>query len=55
VLQGMIDRLTETGRFYGIKINVGKKGKLIKSKGEHDQKQLYDAEYFSYLADIIIN
>ena len=27
VLQGMIDKLTETGRYYGMEINVGKKQK----------------------------
>jgi hypothetical protein len=25
VLQGVIDRLIETGKFYGLEINVGKK------------------------------
>jgi len=29
VLQGMIDRLTETGRCHGMEMNVGKKTKIL--------------------------
>jgi hypothetical protein len=30
VLQGVIDSLIETGKFYGLEMNVGKKNKVIR-------------------------
>jgi hypothetical protein len=54
VLQGMIDRLIEIGRCYGMEMNVGKT-KVMKISRQPspmkimiDQKQLENVEYFNY-------
>jgi hypothetical protein len=59
VLQGMLDRLTEIGRCYGMEMNVDKT-KLMKISRELstlqimiDQKQLENVEYFNYLGSMI--
>jgi hypothetical protein len=59
VLQGMIDRLTETGRRYGMEINVERTKVMRISRQPSpikimiDQKQLDDEEHFSYLGSMI--
>jgi hypothetical protein len=59
VLQGMIDRLIEIGRRYGMEMNVGKT-KVMKISRQPspmkitiDQKQLENVEYFNYLCSMI--
>jgi hypothetical protein len=59
VLQGMIDRLIEIGRRYGMEMNVGKT-KVTKVSRQPspmkimiDQKQLENVEYFNYLGSMI--
>jgi hypothetical protein len=54
VLQGMIDRLIEIGRRYGMEMNVGKT-KVIKISRQPspmkimiDQKQVENVEYLNY-------
>jgi hypothetical protein len=54
VLQGIIDRLIEIGRRYGMEMNVGKT-KVMKISRQRspmkimiDQKQLENVEYFNY-------
>jgi hypothetical protein len=61
VLQGMIDRLIEIGRYYEIKMNV-EKTKVIKISRKQspaeimvDQKQMETVEYFSCLCSMIKN
>jgi hypothetical protein len=60
-LQGMVDRLIEIGRRYGMEMNVGKT-KVIKISRQPspmkimiDQKQLENMEYFNYLGSTITN
>jgi hypothetical protein len=54
-LQGIIDRLIETGRCYGMEMNVGKtKAMKISRKPPSlqitvDQKELENLEYFDHL------
>jgi hypothetical protein len=61
VLQGMIDRLIEIGRHYGMEMNV-EKTKVMRISGQPspmkimiDQKQLENVEYFNYLGSMITN
>jgi hypothetical protein len=59
VLQGMIDRLTETGRCYGMEMNVEKIKVMRISRptgAVHitiDQKQPENMEYFSHVGSLI--
>ena len=61
LLQGMIDKLFEIGRCYGMEMNVGKtKGMRISRQPSleqtmTDQKQLENVEYFNYLGSMITN
>jgi hypothetical protein len=61
VLQGMVDRLIEIGRTYGIEMNVAKTKVMRISRQPYpmkimlDQKQLENVEYFNYLGTMIIN
>jgi hypothetical protein len=56
----MIDRLIETGRFYGMEINMGKRKVMRISRQPSpvqimiDQRQAENVEYFNYL-DTMIN
>jgi len=59
VRQDMIDKLTESGRCYGMEMNVGKKNKIkenfkttIPRKIMINQKQLEKVESFKYLGSI---
>jgi ABC-type uncharacterized transport system ATPase subunit len=59
VLQGMIDRLTETGRCYGMEMSV-KKSKVVRISGKPsivqmmlDQKHLENAECLKYLGSMV--
>jgi hypothetical protein len=61
VLQGMIDRLIEIGRRYGMEMSV-ENTKVMRISRQPapmkimiDQKQLENVEYFSYLGNIITN
>jgi hypothetical protein len=61
VLQGMIYRLIETGRRYGMEMNV-EETKVIRisrqpstTKIAIDRKQLENVEYFNYLGSMITN
>ena len=56
--QGTADRLIEIGIFYGMKLNVGKKGMRISRQQSPvrmltNQKQLKNVEYFKYLANMV--
>ena len=57
VLQGMIDKLIEIGRCYGMAMNVEKTKVMRISRQPSpvtilvDQKQLENVEYFKYLGD----
>jgi len=61
VLQGMIDKLTETGRCYGMEMNVEKTKVMKISKQLFPvkimivQKQLENVESFNYLGSILTN
>ena len=61
VLQGMTDKLIETGRSYGMEINVEKTKVMIISKQPSpvtimiDQKQLENVERFKYLCSMLTN
>jgi hypothetical protein len=61
VLQGMIDRLIEIGRCYGMEMNVEKIKVMRISRQPYpirimiDQKQLENVEYFNYLSSMITN
>jgi hypothetical protein len=61
VLQGMIDRLTEIGRPYGMGMNVEKTKEMRISRQPYpikviiDQKQLENVEYFNYFGSMITN
>ena len=61
VLHDMIDRLTETGRSYGMEMNVGKTNLVIIAKQLSqiqimiDQKPVENLEYFSYVGNMITN
>jgi len=60
VLQDMIDKLIETGRCYGMEMNVEKKVMTISRqpfpvKIMTDQKQLENVESFKYLGSILTN
>jgi hypothetical protein len=61
VLQGMVDRLIEIGRRYGMEMNV-EKTKIMRISRQPspikimtDQKQLENVEYFNYLGSRITN
>ena len=61
VLQGMIDKLTEIGRCYGMEMNV-EKTKVMKISRQPssvtimiDQKQLENVECCKYLGSILTN
>jgi hypothetical protein len=61
VLQGMVDRLSEIGRRYGMEINV-EKTKVMRISRQPapmkimiDQKQLENVAYFDYLGSMITN
>jgi hypothetical protein len=61
VLQGMIDRLTEIGRCYGMEMH-GENTTLMRISRKPspvqimiDQKQLENVEYFDYLDSMITN
>ena len=59
MLQGMIDRLTEIGRFYGMEMNKEKTQimrfsvKFFPLQIMIDRKQLENVEYFNYLDSMI--
>jgi hypothetical protein len=59
VLQGMIDRLIEIGRRYGMEMNVGKTKVMKISRQQSttkimiEQKQLENVECFNYLGSMI--
>ena len=57
VLQGMIDKLTETGRYYGMEMNVEKTKAISKQPFPItitiDQKQLENVKCFKYLGNIL--
>jgi hypothetical protein len=61
VLQGMVDRLSEIGRRYGMEMNVEKTKVMRISRQPSpmkimiDQKQLENVEYFNYLGSMITN
>jgi hypothetical protein len=61
MLQGMIERLAEIGRFCGIELNVVKTLVMRISRQLFpmwimvDQKQPEDVEYFTYLGSMITN
>jgi hypothetical protein len=59
VIQGMVDRLTEIGRRYGMEMNLEKKTKVMRISRQPsqikimiDQKQLENVEYFNYLGSM---
>ena len=59
VLQGMIDKLIETGRYYGMEMNV-EKTKVMRISREPspvtimiDQKQLENVKCFKYLGSML--
>ena len=61
VLQGMIDKLTEIGRCYGMEMNV-EKTKVTRISRQPspvtsmiEQKQLENVECFKYLGSILTN
>jgi hypothetical protein len=61
VLQGMIDKLIEIGRCYGMEMNV-EKTKVMRISRQpspvtimRDQKQLENVECFKYLVNILTN
>ena len=55
VLQGMIDRLIEVGRWYGLELNVGRTKVMRISRQPSpvqimlDQEEVENVEYFNYL------
>ena len=61
VLQGMIDKLIETGICYGMEMNVGGKKIMRISRQPSpvtimiDQKQLENVECFKYLGSMLTN
>jgi hypothetical protein len=61
VLQGMVDRLSEIGRCYGMELNVETTKVMRISRQPYptqimiDQKQLENVEYFNYLGSMITN
>jgi hypothetical protein len=61
VLQGMVDRLSEIGRCYGMEMDVEKTKVMRISRQPSqmkimiDQKQLENVEYLNYLGSIITN
>jgi hypothetical protein len=61
VLQGMIDKLTEIGRRYGMEMNVEKTKVMRISRQPSpvkimiDQKQLENVKSFKYLGSILTN
>ena len=60
-LQGMIDKLTETGRCYGLEMNVERTNVMRISREPSpvtimiDQTQLENVEYFKYLGSMLTN
>jgi hypothetical protein len=61
VLQGIIDRLIEIGKCYGMEMNVEKTKVMRISRQASpvqimiDQKQLENVEYLNYLGSMITN
>ena len=61
VLQGIIDKLTEIGRCYGMEMNVEETKVMRISRQQSpvkimiDQKQLENVECFKYLGSILTN
>jgi hypothetical protein len=61
VLQGMIDRLIEIGRHYGMEMNVETTKIMRISRQPYpikiiiDKKQLDNVKYFNYLVSMITN
>ena len=59
VLQGMIDKLIECGRYYGMEMNVEKTKVMRISRQPSpvtitiDQKQLENVKYFKYLGSML--
>ena len=59
VLQGMIDKLTETGRYYGLEMNVEKTKAMRISRQPSpvtitvEQKQLENVKCFKYLGSML--
>ena len=59
VLQGMIDKLIETGRYYGMEMNVEKTKVMRISRQPYpvtitiDQKQLENVKCFKYLDSML--
>ena len=59
VLQGMIDKLIETGRYYGMEMNVEKTKVMRISRQSSpvtitiDQKQLENVKCFNYLGSML--
>jgi len=59
VLQGMIDKLIETGRYFGMEINVGKTKVMRISRQPSlititiEQKQLENVKCFKYLGSML--
>ena len=61
VLQGMIDKIIEIGRYYGMEMNM-KKTKVMRISRQPspvtsmiDKKQLENGECFKYLGSILTN
>ena len=52
VLQDMIDKLIEIGRFYGMEMNL-EKTKALRISNKIDQKQLENIESFKYLVSML--
>jgi len=61
VLQGMIDKVIEIGRYYGMEMNMGKTKIMRISRQPFpvkfmiDQKQLENVVCFKYLGSVLIN
>ena len=61
MVQGMIDKLIETGRCYGMEMNVEKTKVMRISRQPYpvtimiDQKQLENVECFKYLGSMLTN
>jgi len=60
VLQGMIDKLIEIGRYYGMEMDVKKKVMRISRQPSPvtimiNQKQLQNVECFKYLGSMLTN
>jgi len=59
VLQSMIDKLIEIGRWYGMEMNVEKRKRISRQPSPVtimiDQKQLENVESFKYLGSMLTN